>query len=208
MNRALEILAKGITGLFYPMFLPTYGMFWLMNTSMFSYQNLDFKVHVVVIGTTFFLTCFIPLSLVLFMLSKGQITDMNITDANERTRPYIYTFIGFLAWAYFLIFVCKVPTLIGTLSLVAATCIFIVAIINHFWKISAHLTGVGCFLGSVLVVVCKAGHLELWFTGVLLLLALIVMWARLYLNAHTPLQVVAGFLLGFLTSTITGWWQL
>ena len=37
---------------------------------------------------------------------------------------------------------------------------------------------------------------------VLMVLALLLMYARIYLNAHTPLQVIAGFLLGLVLTLV------
>jgi membrane-associated phospholipid phosphatase len=73
-----------------------------------------------------------------------------------------------------------------------------VTIINHWWKISAHLTGIGGLLGGICSFALNYSMLPLPLIIIVLVLTLLLMLARLYLNAHTPLQVVCGFLLGLL----------
>ena len=79
----------------------------------------------------------------------------------------------------------------------------IVAVVNKRWKISAHLTGFGGLTGGVLSFYLAGGMMPpTWLVGVLLGLALVLMYARLYLDAHTPMQVVGGFLLGLVMTFI------
>ena len=73
-----------------------------------------------------------------------------------------------------------------------------VTLINHWWKISAHLTGIGGLLGGICSFALHYATLPMGLVVIVLLVALILMYARLYLDAHTPLQVVAGFILGIL----------
>ena len=61
--------------------------------------------------------------------------------------------------------------------------------ISRFWKISIHAAGVG---GAICILLASVGP-GAWYS-VLCLPA--IAWARLYLGAHTPLQVGAGVVLG------------
>jgi membrane-associated phospholipid phosphatase len=77
-----------------------------------------------------------------------------------------------------------------------------VTIINHWWKISAHLTGIGGLIGGVCSFAMNYSILPVGLVITLLLISLLLMYARLYLNAHTPMQVICGFLLGLLATFI------
>jgi len=70
-------------------------------------------------------------------------------------------------------------------------------IINLKWKVSAHMTGIGGLLGalistSILLEVDLISYviLSIFVSG-------LIASSRLILNAHTPLQLIAGFFLGF-----------
>ena len=66
----------------------------------------------------------------------------------------------------------------------------LVWLINHFWKISIHATGIG---GGAFMLVEVSG---LWVLPGIAVVALAVAWSRLCLGAHSQSQVIAGFLLG------------
>jgi membrane-associated phospholipid phosphatase len=78
-----------------------------------------------------------------------------------------------------------------------SVCIGLVTLITLFWKISAHAVGTGGLLGFLFGIVYSFAAVELLYpTLVCVLAAGLLLSARLYLNAHTPAEVGAGFLLG------------
>ncbi|BDD07672.1 hypothetical protein FUAX_01040 [Fulvitalea axinellae] len=79
--------------------------------------------------------------------------------------------------------------------------IILLTFITYFWQISVHSAGVAGLAGILgfLSFQDLTGSL-IWPTAVCIFLAGIVMSARLYLNCHTPAQVYAGGLLGFMAT--------
>ncbi len=71
--------------------------------------------------------------------------------------------------------------------------------INLRWKISIHCVGVG---GAVGLGILAWGIDRAWLG---LLAVLLVAWSRLYVRAHTRLQVVAGLGLGIAVSAAAYW---
>jgi len=203
IHKTLDILAKIISALLYPLWMPTYGMILLYLT----YGRLHITMHAaywwITIGGTFVITALIPLSLILIAIRRGTVSDIYITKNEERTTPYIYTSTCYAFWTYFLAKIINAPlylTLVGTGALIA---LVIVANINRKWKISAHLTGWGGLIGGILSYYLFYGIMpSIGCIALLLSIALILMYARLWLNAHTDWQVVAGFGLGLLSATL------
>jgi membrane-associated phospholipid phosphatase len=136
------------------------------------------------------------------MKHRGQIDSLQINDHRQRTTPYIYTLICYSFWAYFLHVTLQLPEFLLVVTIGAITALGAVAIINHWWKISAHLTGLGGLIGGVCSFALCYNLMPLSLIITMLIVALTLMFARLYLNAHTPMQVVAGFLLGLLCTFI------
>ena len=136
------------------------------------------------------------------MWKKGQIDSLHINDAKQRTTPYIYTLICYGFWAYFLRVTLQLPIFLLLVAIGSMFALLAVTIINHWWKISAHLTGIGGLLGGICSFALSYSVLPFWLIIIVLLIALMLMYARLYLNAHTPMQVVCGFLLGLLSTFI------
>jgi membrane-associated phospholipid phosphatase len=71
--------------------------------------------------------------------------------------------------------------------------------INIFWKISSHTASVGALAGMMVGLSYFLGAFYFLSIALSLLMAGLTGFARLKLNAHTPAQVYAGFLLGFIT---------
>ena len=75
--------------------------------------------------------------------------------------------------------------------------------INFFWKISAHMTGLGGLAGGITGLVLELQvNLQDYFV-IAVLIAGIVGTARMYLKSHSFLQIAAGWLLGFSSMLLT-----
>lgn len=186
-----------LSGLLHPLFMPTYGI--VLFCMAFSQQiPLPAAYWLVSCIGTFFMTALIPLSLMIFRRLRGEISDISISNASERTPIYVYTIICYAFWSYFLYKVIHAP-FVSLIGVGATIALAVVLFINTRWKISAHLTGLGGLLGGILAYVYNYTlPLPMVTISIILGIALALMFARLYLNAHTSLQVVTGFLLGII----------
>lgn len=188
--------------LFYPMLMPLYGMLLFGLAMKQLLPQLPSAYIGVCIAGTAVLTLIIPILLLLFMWRKGYIDSLHINDAKQRTIPYIYTLICYGFWAYFVRVTLQLPMFLLLVALGAIAALLAVIIINRRWKISAHLTGIGGLLGGICSFALNYSVLPLGLIVGVLAISLMLMYARLYLNAHTPMQVVCGFLLGLLCTFI------
>jgi membrane-associated phospholipid phosphatase len=120
----------------------------------------------------------------LYLKFTGQLSDFNGIIRHERllliSLGAIYHGIGFFILNYY-----DAPQLIQGLMFCYALNTAIVWLITNKWKISIHAIG----LGGPLV--------ALWFNGVqypflMLSMMVILCLSRIALNAHTPMQVIAG----------------
>ena len=202
MKRLPHILAMSLSGILHPLFMPTYGIIFFCVA--FSRLQIPLPVAywlVACIGT-FFMTALIPLSLMIIRRLRGTISDISISNAPERTPIYLYTFICYVFWCYFLYKVIHAP-FVSLIGVGATITLAIILFVNHYWKISAHLAGIGGFLGGILAYTYNYTlPLPIVTISIILFVALLLMYARLYLGAHTPMQVVTGFLLGVIMTFI------
>lgn len=197
MKRLLDILSNALSIILYPLFVPTYGV--ALFCYLYSLQVVPLATvwMIVAIIGTFVLTCAIPLSAIWILMRLGKVSNLHIDDAQERTMPFVYAILGFAAWCYLIIAILHAPLFIAFTAVGATTSIAIVALINSRWKISAHLTGLGGLVGGVMCYCLGIGAIPTWSTlAIWMGLSLVLMYARLRLNAHTPAQVCAGWLLG------------
>ena len=206
MSRILDIIAKALSILLYPFFVPTYGI--ALFCYAYARQVLYMPVIwlVIAIVGTFVMTCLLPMTSIWILMKQGKVKDIQIEDGHQRTMPYLYATVGFGCWAYLLIAILHVPLYIACVSVGATVAIGLVMLINRWWKISAHLTGLGGLVGGLLSYCMGVGAIP--SVGALcgwLAVSLILMYARLYLRAHTSAQVCAGWLLGISCTFLPYW---
>lgn len=202
MHKTLSILSQFWSILLYPMWMPLYGVILFCVAARKLLPILPVSYMGMCIAGTAVLTLIIPIILLVFLWRKGYIDSLHIDNAKQRTTPYIYTLICYGFWAYFVRVTVKMPTFMLLVAIGAMVALLAVTIINHWWKISAHLTGIGGLLGGICSFALNYSTLPLMLIIIVLLLSLLLMYARLYLHAHTPMQVVCGFLLGLLCTCI------
>ena len=196
MQQIFNILSRALGIILHPLFIPTYGMILYMVVMLVrtpSLPNLYINISII---TTFVLTALIPIILMLILWKRGSISSLHIDNATERTTPYIYTLICFGFWCYFIGAILKMPFVWLIVAIGASLALLAVTIINHWWKISAHLTALGGLLGGICSISLYYNVLPSSLIIGILIVSLLLMYARLYLNAHTPLQVVCGYILG------------
>ena len=160
MKHTLNILAQFISILCYPLFVPAYGML-LWCLSMHQRMALPDAYWWVSIGGTMFLTCLLPLSLILMMIHRGQVDNLYIDNPRQRTTPYIYSIVGFGFWCYLLASILHVPAWFISVACGATIALILVTIINRWWKISAHLTAWGGLVGGVCTFALQIGMTSL-----------------------------------------------
>jgi hypothetical protein len=140
-------------------------------------------------------TCILPLFSTLILKKFGIVSSIQIEQQNERTTPYLITFVFFVG-TWWLLQKAPLPSFVEQLMLGASLAIFFTGIINVKMKISAHMVGIGGLLGAFLVV----GFSGFQDFTLLILITILVAgslgWARLQLNAHRPIEIYSGFLLG------------
>lgn len=181
------------------MFIPTYGMliYFLSLRSFIEYPTP--LIWIGMIGTLLF-TCLLPLSVILVMIRRGNLTDIYIRDPKQRTMPYVYSTVCYGFWAYFCSQVMHLPRFIVLTAIGATVVLLLVLFINRIWKISAHLTALGGLFGGMMSFSLATGVSATWALIGCSATALLLMFARVYDESHTPLQVVCGYLLGTLST--------
>jgi len=130
----------------------------------------------------------LPVFVFLFLRKNGKIINDDATLKEERTVPFLIG-IGLAIIALIFSYFHELHSLILGLWISYILIQIVVVLINLNWKISAHLVGIG---------IPYATFIFLFKTefSYVLFIPILIGWARLTLKVHTPLQIVAGFLLG------------
>jgi len=146
-------------------------------------------------AATFTATFLLPLLSALLLLRLKFISSLEMQTKEERKFPYLISAIFYFSESYFLMN-SDIPVLIKALMFGATLLVVSVLLVNLFWKISAHMVGIGGLCGMMIAVSFRL-QINLHFVLIaLFLIAGFVAFSRLKLSAHNPAQVYIGFLLG------------
>ena len=181
---------------FQPFLTPIYAIIMLMNM-WYSKLLFDTTTRVGIILAVILFTLLIPFLGTLILAKLGLVSDYYLKDRKERTGPYIITFLSYLLCIRFFIWI-GIDSWVIFIAAGTTLAIMIIAIVNLFWKISAHMSGMGGLCGSIFAAAFVFHSNPIGLFIIVILLSGLVAWSRLKLKAHTSGQVLAGFCVGFL----------
>lgn len=188
---------KIVSGVFSPLIVPCYSI--ALALSVTALCVIPFGVRMRVISVCALFMFLIPALVVFGLFKAGIISDPGLNERRERTIPYIVVMVCYVLCGYYLFRIAAPWWLVGVIAGALLT-IFISLIVNLWWKISGHMAAMGGLTAVTFFI--AAMHLGvismLWPMIICVLLTGLVASARLYLNRHTPMQVVAGTSNGFI----------
>ena len=209
----LRLLAQVVSFIFHPLLIVTYMLVLLLlvNPYLFGVSSIGDSASKLLILQIFLSTFFIPGVAVSMLRFTGMISSFEMKDKQERIGPYIITGVFYLWMFRNFLTNPSIPTAFTSFLLGATIGLFFAFFINIFSKISAHAVGVGGLLGMVVItmllfsydtftILSARGTLEVSMSTVLLMAILIaglVGTARLALQAHDPMDLYGGYLVGF-----------
>jgi hypothetical protein len=186
----VRLFFKLISFVFQPLLMPTFGMLMLVNMDVFSVFSNAWKW--IAIGGTLLFTGLGPASPILIMMGRGKIKDLYISKKEDRTLPYIFSFLSYVFWTYFLWQTLHFPIFLVAVGIGSIISILLIILINLKWKISAHLASVGGVVGGVFGISYRMAINPLWLLVLVLTIAALVALSRIELKAHSPGQTSAG----------------
>ncbi len=149
-------------------------------------------------GLVFVMTFVLPLANLLLLKAFGTLPSLTMRTQHERLVPF--TFVTVIYIVVTVMFYYKVGGNVNfnKLMLIITALILVATVATFFEKVSVHSLAV-CGAIGILMPLNKAIENGALFypTVAVVLIAGLVMSSRLYLNAHTPRQVLFGGILGF-----------
>ncbi|MGD0710043.1 MAG: hypothetical protein ABR968_02595 [Bacteroidales bacterium] len=188
-------IAKIISYIFHPVFMPAYSLLLLFNLKSFFNFELEFKSKLILLGFVLITTVVFPLLIVLLMKRQGFIQSYQMETRQERRFPYLITAI-FYFLAYNMFRQMHLPDMYIFSMMGAAALLVIVIIVNLWWKISTHMVGMGGVFGLITGLSLKLGIDMTFIIAAIMLVSGIVGYARLRSGSHKPAEIYTGFLTG------------
>jgi len=156
-----------------------------------SRTNTDFWV---LLGNSAFFTSLGPMLYLFWLYATDRISDLDMSKRDEREQVFV-VFVIFFVLGTIDLWLIGAPAIITASMAGYAVSALVVQWITRYWKISTHALGITAPLIALCVLY---GPRPLPF----LILIPIVCWARVYLRAHTPMQVIAGVALATVSTLV------
>lgn len=132
--------ASVISTIFSPLLMATYGVALAMFLSFLCFIPAATKLTVIL--ETFLATAAIPV-IGIFILSRFKvISDPKLNERRDRTFPYIIETACFIGLAVYLNHI-NAPAWLSLFLIGGAVALIVLTVVNRWWKISGHATGMG-----------------------------------------------------------------
>lgn len=196
-------LATAFSYVFHPLMMSTYLFSIIVWLSPYNVLPVGFSTtgSAVLIALVWITTFLIP-ALSLFVLKmSGNITSLTLKNREERITPIIYTTVMYGVTTYLFGVKVELGPLISVLLAISTLLIGLTGLITLFWKISIHTLALGGLIGMLMAINQNTSIPNITvMLSALFVLSGVVASARLKLNAHSPVQVYSGFVLGVFVS--------
>ncbi|HEY2726581.1 MAG TPA: hypothetical protein VGI61_05380 [Parafilimonas sp.] len=204
-SSVLKIVAKIISYILHPLFIPVYIFFWLTKRFPIHFDNitaagLTFKTISVFVNASFF-----PAFAVFLLWRLKFIETIYLRTQKDRIIPYIITMI-FYWWMWYLsrTFTDQPDVLKFFYFGIFLNTVFGL-IINNFIKISMHAMGAGTLL-AFMILTCF--HYQTFLGADIVIatfLAGLICTVRLLLNQHSVAEIYVGLFVGVLCQLLGVW---
>lgn len=195
-KRIGDIIAKTLTIVFNPFLMPIYGLLIIINSpTIFSFLSKDIKrllLLIVVINNSL-----LPFTFLSYMKVRNFISDWLIFNRGERMVPMFSSAI-FYGLTVYVTYKFNIPAFIKLYFVAALMMALVMGAVSFWIKASVHAAGMGSIVALIIVMMIKTHAPLLGYLIPSIILAGLVMSARLWLNAHSAKEVWIGLLLGLL----------
>lgn len=193
---------KIISTVLHPIVIPTIGVLLYFS---FVARSIERKQQLLLLALIFGITYIIPVLTLIVLKSLGVIRDFQLATIRERRMPVLLMMLLFYFLGNTLV---SLPFLrdLGFLFYGTAISLLLVYLLFAFrLKSSLHLLSMGAALGFFLALINIYSLALMPIVMVFILLSGLLASSRLYLNAHSPKEVLVGFGLGFIPQVLVFW---
>ena len=194
-------LSKFLSIILHPIFMPLLALHLTLVTLPYLVFSISQYLNYIY-GIVIFCTIILPLLSIFFLMRKGRVGSLEISNHKERSLPLFITALWMSLGFFMLNNILFYAPILKAEIIGAILIILFAAIISKFWKISLHLLAIGGVVGVFIALQLIEGGV-LYLLLIFILLSGILGVARIAQKAHNHTQVYLGFLLGMSVALIT-----
>jgi hypothetical protein len=196
-----RFLANLISYILHPLLMPTLLLLILLYFLPQALQPVSGRIALLIILLVFITTFIIPVLSIIGLRSTMAISSIKMRNRTERVLPFTFITIFYALTTYLFHSKIEINDLILAIFVGATVIVALLTVITLFFKISVHAAGAGCMLGFLMsIMLIFPEHDLMWTLIFIVLIVGTILSARLYLDAHTPVEVYSGFSLGLFVS--------
>lgn len=198
-EKRLIIVARTLSLLFTPFYLPLVGMLAMFIFTYLSILPWQYKLQVVAL-TYLFTILFPSVCINLYHRYNGW-TLWHLREREKRMVPYFISISSYLA-CYMLMKWMHLPHFMATIVIAALFVQIVCVMINLRIKVSAHMAAIGGLTGGVVAFSFILGFNPVWWLSGLILLGGLVGTSRMIMRVHTLTEITAGYIIGVITTFV------
>ena len=199
-NKTIIMIARVMSVLFTPFYLPLLGLAVLFFLSYLSLMPTGYKIFV--LSMVYLFTILLPTMLIHLYRHYQGWSPIELGIKERRMVPYTISILCYFVCLY-LMEIFHIPHFMGSILMAALFLQVLCAIINVWWKISTHTAAIGGVAGALIAFSGIFLFNPTWWFCVVMLVAGMVGTSRMILRQHTLSQVLGGFGVGLLTAYYT-----
>ncbi|MEO9869858.1 hypothetical protein [Ekhidna sp.] len=194
---------KIVSVVFHPLLMATYlsSILFLKAPEFFPRVLPELVPKFVLI--VFITTCLMPALSIFLLRTFSYISNLELTQRNERIRPFIFIAFYYAAASYLFADKLRMGPLFMTVMISVSILIVLLLVITRWFKISIHSAAIWGGVGFIAALIVTTGLDTGCFFYLLILAAGLTSSSRLFLGYHQPKEVWFGAMFGFVFSFLT-----
>ncbi len=201
----MRLSFKIISIILHPVFIPLYLLFIIFSLPVLSIQALNPLMKVVIAGLLAINNIIIPIFSFYILKNLSFTKSLQMETAAERKAPYLLGFVYYIITALIFFRTSYIDELISFIPASVAATILVLFFINNYIKISAHMASMGGALAFFIILHFYFDINTFFLVIGTTIISGLVATARLYLKAHTEIEVYSGFIVGFVLTLFAGY---
>lgn len=201
----MNTLARIISVLFHPLLIPTYLFILLSVVFPAGLDPIPGSSHLVFIVLIFIVTFALPALNVWVLKTFGLIYTVHIEDRRQRVFPFILITVIYISVTYMFYYKSRIDLHDNFMKLMIIIdgLVLMATLVTVFYKLSVHSLAIWGTIG-ILIPLNKITAVNLLFYPIIVvvLLAGLIMSARLMSGVHSLKEVMWGSIVGLATSII------
>lgn len=202
---AIHLIAKVISYIFHPLFIPVYIIWFLITCQPYMFSGFSSFQKVLTIPQFFMMYSFFPLVTLLLAKGLGFLDSIYLKTQKDRVIPYIACMIFYFWMAYVLRHQSQYSPEIVQLAMAIFIASIFGLMLNIYMKVSMHAISMGILLIFMIMLASVQPANATVYISVTVLIAGLVCTARLLVSDHTQKEVYIGLLAGCLSQIIGVW---